>query len=176
MTKTPPAPSLRRLGRSGATIALVGAVAVLAVAIGGWWSQPALLHRLGAALPAGVAPEAEGLPLAWAISLVPAMAFAGAMCEAALLFSRLGRVRLIEIDVPARVRRLGLWALAIAVLGVLSRMGVALTLSGRAGPPQLVVGIDASEIAALVMGLLLLSFAAVLSEALVIEDDMRGIV
>ncbi|MBI4923972.1 MAG: DUF2975 domain-containing protein [Devosia nanyangense] len=169
---------LRRMARIGGAVALVGAVGVGGFSLSSWFDQRQLAVTLASGLPGAPMPEGGTLVAAYLLSLVPAAIFVIAMIESWRLFALLGSGRVFTPALPARLRRLGLWAGVSAVAGIVVRtgLGLVLTANAPAGQKALVIGIGSNEIAALVMAALLLAFALVMRDAIAIEEDNRGIV
>lgn len=169
---------LTRLARIGEALALLGAVGVGGFSLATWFDQAALTAGLTSGLPQMPMPTGSTLLVAYLISLVPAAIFVIAMLQAWLLFALLKRGRIFVPAVPQALSRLGAWAVASAVAGMVVRtvLGLVLTADGPAGTRALVIGIGSNEIASLVMALLLFTFALLMREAIALDEDSRGIV
>ncbi|MTJ80917.1 MAG: DUF2975 domain-containing protein [Telmatospirillum sp.] len=123
-------------------------------------------------------PSDKGLFAAYAISMIPLSVFVAALWEARQFFRLLRRAGIFDPRSPAMLVRLGWLAIVIAVSSIVTRTLVILvmTYSSPTGSRQISVGIDPTDVGSLVVGLLLLVFALVMQEALVIEDENRSII
>jgi hypothetical protein len=123
-------------------------------------------------------PSDGQLLLAYLLSLVPTAIFVAAMWEARGFFRHLGVFEIFDPAAPRRLARLGILAIAAAVAGVLERLlvGIVLSTADPAGPRHLVIAIASSEVSSLIVGLLLLSFALVMQEAVRVADENRSFV
>lgn len=84
---------------------------------------------------------------------------------------------LFDPAAPSLLRRIGLLAVAAAIAGVVVRMtvGPLMTSASPPGQQQLVLSVSSGDVAALVVGLLMLAFALVMREGIRLDEDNRSI-
>lgn len=164
----------RPLALAGQGVAALGAILVLSWPIAAWWS-PGLLANV---LPPGVPMAGENFAPLFAVSLLPALLFLGAMVEAFRLFGLVGRGLAFTDAMPRSLERLGLWAIGCAAAGFVTPTLMALIATAGAadGGRQLVIRFGSGEIAGLVMALLLFAFGRVMREALRLARENREFV
>lgn len=165
---------LNRLSVAGRAISATGALMVLTWPVAAWL-DPALLASV---LPPGVAAPAETQWLVLAASLLPAVLFLGAMVEAFRLFGLLGRGQAFTAAMPHTMQRLGWWAIACAIAGIVTPtlIGLVATAGAAEGQKQLVIRFGSGEITGLIVALLLLAFGRVMREALRVSRENREFV
>lgn len=165
-----PSLSIRRLGRAVAVLAvfgvLLGGLGTLIV-----WSDADLIRRFvvpGAGLvgqPVTVSDAARFR--GFLVALLPFGLFAYAMLEVARLFGAFADGDVFEERNAGRLRRIGLAALAAALVGPLTRAAtsVVLTLDNPPGQKALALNFGTADLFALIVGLALVAFARVFGEA-----------
>jgi hypothetical protein len=113
---------------------------------------------------------------AYVLSLIPIGLFAYALWQARTLFGLFARRRVVDPAVPPVLRRMGLTAIAAPISAFIVHTVNVLILTDSGGTRRLIFGIGSDQIAALVVGLLLLAFAEIVRETLRIDDENKGFV
>ncbi len=169
---------VERLGRTAGWIAIGGIVATVGYAAYLAWDRDAFVaYALGGLRDAATIAVAPGSIMpAYLLSLIPIGLFAYALWLARGLFALFARGRVIDAAVPAVLRRMGLVAIAAPISAFLARTIGILILTKADGGAHLAFGIGSDQIAALVVGLLLLAFAEIVRETLRLDEENQSFV
>lgn len=169
---------VRRLGRAAGWIAVAGIVATLGYAAYLGWDRDAFVAYALTGMPGAAAASLQRSAIlpAYVLSLIPIGLFAWTLWQARGLFRLFAGGRVIDAAVPPALRRLGLTAIAAPVSAMVVRTIAVLILTGADGTRHLAFGIGSDQIAALIVGLLLLAFAEIKRETLRLDDENKGFV
>ncbi len=116
--------------------------------------------------------------LGFLISMLPMSVLIYALFEAFRLLSNVGRGQVFTNDTAARLRRIGLAIIALALIRPLTGavLGIALTAGRGPGARELAIGLSLDDYMIAVFGGLFLILAQVMLQATRIADEHRQIV
>ncbi len=174
----------RRLQRLAAAmcvfVAVTGALAELAVA---WvWLSPGLVvdlvaPRIGLA-PSAIATDGATRLAGFAVSSVPLMVVFYLLHQAYEVFDAYRRGLVFTADAVRRIRRIGLSALALAVLRPATQtlLGLVLTAANPPGQRMLVIGVSVEDLMLAAFGGLIVAIGHVMGLANALAEDASQIV
>jgi hypothetical protein len=171
-------PRIKRLCFWGKWLALVSAV-LLCV-----WTVFLAIYpeELVAAVMSNVDGTIEIMPaatvrlLAWAVALLPTVLLAYVLILAARLFALVAKGEYLSEATRALMLRMGKLAFVASVLDVVCKSIAVLLLSSAnpEGKRLLSISVTSEQFSGVILGILLLMFAALLAEMAAIDEDNKG--
>jgi len=180
-TTIPSLGSIARLSRRMCAVIAIGAALSLGAVIWVWLSpgfiEQHMAQRLGLA-GASIAVDAGTRLVGFAVSMVPMAVLLVLLSDAFLLFDGYRRGEIFTDAAPARLRRIGLCMIALAVLRPLTAtvLGVVLTAGNPPGERFLSIGLSMDDYMIGAFGGLILAIGHVMVEAKRLADETREIV
>lgn len=171
---------VRRLARQGERAAIFFILALLVYMLILAFNRAQLILYLRMQLPpdAMSAPSDASVLLAAGVSLVPAVLFLAVLWNVWRLFRLFGHRDVFDAAVPSLLGRIGRLSLLTAATSIVGRTLVVLAMTYESPPGHRLLSIDINvgDVASLVIGLLLFTFAGVMQEAIRLSDENRDFI